>query len=1118
MGADTSPDDGSWEAWKPTTGETAIESFDGPYQYNTTDSGLVSYWPMDETANDSCSGGQDACDRKGSYHGTATGTTIIDGRYGKGRYFNGSNDYLSIADTSALDPGTGDYTIEAWIKTTTTADSAIYENGNGTDLTLLRVLTGTGVIRMYNSQGANEAYRDSSSAVNDGRWHHVVTTWVGSTDTINIYIDGVLNQGSQTTSGTLGSIAPSNIITIGRRSAASSMFFPGTVDEVRIYTSALSASTIQQHYLEGTTRPETLHPLTDSTYKLEGNASQKIETGRPLIDGNTVALWHLDETGGSGAYIKDSTANANHLTPTGTSVSQGFTGKARSFSGGSEYLREDSISPNLSGDLTIQTWFKTSTLPGVADRIFDLAQASAVGLQLYISTNGYIGIDNSGGPTSSPQINVNHADGKWHHAAITRSGTTYTLYVDGVSIGTSGGTAPTYTNIYLARRWDNETYNWQGIMDETKISSVAFSAEEIAEAYRAGRDHYINKTITSTDLSAKTTLPFYVAADRPGTYLQATVGESAHANYQPDANTVGLWHMEEQSGSGAYVRDSSGKGNHGTPTGTTFSQGKIGKARYFDNSNDVVDAGSNSSFNFGNNGPFTHSGWINPTTLGDYDAFVSKVVAARNGTYSYMTVFMANGRLSAYNTTAGWVDICPAGSVTTNQWQHVAFAYNGTTIYGYVNGRLCGSAAFVYTDTTTHNIFIGSWYVTTQLYDFNGYIDEVTVSNNVRTANEIRQAYEVGLRTHPVTIDFGAKLDSGNLITGSGDLGFTVDATYYGLQNKGDQLFKGDKIIVRENYDGTEYIAQGTVTAVTASTGAVTVAAWDAGSTFPGSGYTANASVFKWQREYFAPTGSLSTHRDAITNLTIRLTNGAEGRTIWLDDLKSNSDYLTTPGGSTITSSTGNRYFQYRIVNTSNNEAVSPTVTAVTLDYTTNSAPATPTLDVPTDTATNQVLLPALKTTATDAQSDYLRYKIELCTNLAMTQNCQTFDQTASQTGWSGQNTQGGTAYTSGTQATYTLQSALSAATTYYWRSYAIDPGGTNTWSSTQSSPYSFTTESAPTMPSALLTETLVNPVAVTDTTPEFSAICNDPDTGDIMNKYRIQVAVSTTFGSPVWD
>jgi len=360
-------------------------------------------------------------------------------------------------------------------------------------------------------------------------------------------------------------------------------YFDGAVDEVRVYSSALSAATIQQHYLEGTTLPETIHPMTDSIYKLEGSASLKIETGRPVINGSTVALWHLDETGGSGAYIKDSTANANHLTPTGTSVSQGFTGKARSFSGGSEYLREDSISPNLSGNLTIQTWFKTSTLPGVADRIFDLAQASAVGLQLYISTNGYIGIDNSGGPTSSPQINVNHADGKWHHAAITRSGTTYTLYVDGVSIGTSGGTAPTYTNIYLARRWDNETYNWQGIMDETKISSVAFSAEEIAEAYRAGRDHYINKTITSTDLSAKTTLPFYVAADRPGTYLQATVGESAYANYQPDTNTLGLWHLDEQLDTTNSIKDASGKPFHLTLTSSpSYVQGKIGKARLFD--------------------------------------------------------------------------------------------------------------------------------------------------------------------------------------------------------------------------------------------------------------------------------------------------------------------------------------------------------------------------------------------------------------------------------------------------------------------------------------------------------------------------------------------------------
>lgn len=127
----------------------------------------------------------------------------------------------------------------------------------------------------------------------------------------------------------------------------------------------------------------------------------------------------------------------------------------------------------------------------------------------------------------------------------------------------------------------------------------------------------------------------------------------------------------------------------------------------------------------------------------------------------------------------------------------------------------------------------------------------------------------------------------------------------------------------------------------------------------------------------------------------------------------------------------------------------------------TNSAPATPSLDLPTTGATNQPLTPILKTTATDPESDYLRYKIVLCTDLAMSIGCQTFDQTVSQTGWSGQNTQTSTAYTSGTQGVYTVQSALNNSITYYWQSYAIDPAGSNTWGSTQGTPFSFTTLAA---------------------------------------------------------
>jgi len=57
-----------------------------------------------------------------------------------------------------------------------------------------------------------------------------------------------------------------------------------------------------------------------------------------------------------------------------------------------------------------------------------------------------------------------------------------------------------------------------------------------------------------------------------------------------------------------------------------------------------------------------------------------------------------------------------------------------------------------------------------------------------------------------------------------------------------------------------------------------------------------------------------------------------------------------------------------------------------------------------------------------------------------------------------------------------------------------------------------------PTAPSSLLTEGETNPTGIIDTTPEFSAIYNDPDEADIANKYRIQVDDDSGFGSLIWD
>ena len=207
---------------------------------------------------------------------------------------------------------------------------------------------------------------------------------------------------------------------------------------------------------------------------------------------------------------------------------------------------------------------------------------------------------------------------------------------------------------------------------------------------------------------------------------------------------------------------------------------------------------------------------------------------------------------------------------------------------------------------------------------FNGNIDEVRIiKGTALTPDQIRQTYEYGLRSHPITIDFGASLVATDLITSATDYTFNITATSSGLSATTSGLYLGDKIIIKENLGGTEYTAQGTVNAINTTTGAITVPSWDTGSTFPaGNGYSPNATVFKWQREYFDITGSLSTHRDAITNLTIRPTNGAGGRTVWLDDFRYNTNYLTASSSSAITSG-NNRYLQYRAIFTSTDTFVS---------------------------------------------------------------------------------------------------------------------------------------------------------------------------------------------------
>jgi hypothetical protein len=126
--------------------------------------------------------------------------------------------------------------------------------------------------------------------------------------------------------------------------------------------------------------------------------------------------------------------------------------------------------------------------------------------------------------------------------------------------------------------------------------------------------------------------------------------------------------------------------------------------------------------------------------------------------------------------------------------------------------------------------------------------------------------------------------------------------------------------------------------------------------------------------------------------------------------------------------------------------------------FTTQGAPSAPTLINPIGGVQASGLAPIFTLRTTDPNGDVLQYKIEVCNTSNCSSVLRTIDQTVSQTGWSGQDASGGTAYvgsttlSSSTIASHSYQAPnLAAGTQYWWRAYAIDPSGSNTWSSASS-------------------------------------------------------------------
>ncbi|MHC4595896.1 MAG: LamG-like jellyroll fold domain-containing protein, partial [Planctomycetota bacterium] len=215
---------------------------------------LVGHWQLDGNSNDSSVNGR---------HGTAMGgPTFALGKIGQAINLDGVDDYVSItgykgiaADrTDPANPVQPAFSIANWFKTTGNGEMVTWGSSDGTpvggqymtwriDGGRLRTEHGNGNLR-------------GNTYVNDGKWHHAVLVVNEGANlrvpATRLYVDG---KQDTTFSGSdnIYNVTSEADVAIGRRAAQGDRYFPGSIDEVRIYDRVLTEEEIA--WLAGRTKP-----------------------------------------------------------------------------------------------------------------------------------------------------------------------------------------------------------------------------------------------------------------------------------------------------------------------------------------------------------------------------------------------------------------------------------------------------------------------------------------------------------------------------------------------------------------------------------------------------------------------------------------------------------------------------------------------------------------------------------------------------------------------------------------------------------------------------------------------------------------------------------------------
>jgi Concanavalin A-like lectin/glucanases superfamily/Immunoglobulin domain len=459
---------------------------------------LVSWWNANSSANDSIGGDNGYLSGSAGY--TAARTSI-------GKAFSTIGGSVTVPDSASLHftnltlqaevsgttPGTNKYIISKSY-TGSSASYAFYTGPNG-GLQFYITLNGVGRV----------ASPDAGTTIWDGRFHLVDGTYDGQT--VRLYVDGKEMGTGTSASGQIqyGTTYNAGQLLFGDfATTTSSSNFTGLIDEVKLYSTALSAQQVDANSF----KPFLVVTPPQSQTVAQGtnlNLAINVQGPAPIN-----YQWQLNGTNITGAT--NSTLVVSNIQP-----AQSGQYRVQLTGGGAQYTNS-TVSPGGKGvrsgisglidigntaafetdNFTVQAYARAIN-PGTFKYIFSKSRhptSFSASYGLYTgSTGGAIFFVVLQGPLLALvpiDAGTNYWDGNWHQFTGTWDGEFVSLYVDGNLINTvdSFGGNIAYSHDFLNGDLllgdvlsPNSQFHFPGDYDEVKYFDHALSGSDVMDSY-----------------------------------------------------------------------------------------------------------------------------------------------------------------------------------------------------------------------------------------------------------------------------------------------------------------------------------------------------------------------------------------------------------------------------------------------------------------------------------------------------------------------------------------------------------------------------------------------------------------------------------------------------------